>query len=107
VLVEPVLGEGGYVVPPDGFLPALRERCDRHGMLLVVDEVQSGFGRTGRMFAHEWVGIRADLITLAKGIASGVPMGALVGRAELLDAWAPGAHGNTFGGNPLACAAAN
>ncbi len=107
VLVEPILGEGGYVVPPDGFLPALRERCDRHGMLLVVDEVQSGFGRTGRLFAHEWVGVEADLMTLAKGIGSGFPMGALVGRGELLDAWAPGAHGNTFGGNPLACAAAS
>ncbi len=105
-IVEPVLGEGGYVVPPDGFLPALRELCDEHGILLVADEVQSGFGRTGRMFAIEHTGVVPDLMTVGKGIASGLPMGALIGRAELLDAWAPGAHGTTFGGNPLVCAAA-
>lgn len=106
VLVEPVLGEGGYVVPPDGFLPALRELCDAHGILLVIDEVQSGFGRTGRLFACEHVGVSPDLMTLAKGIASGLPMGALIGRADVMDAWEPGAHGTTFGGNPVACAAA-
>jgi 4-aminobutyrate aminotransferase len=105
-VVEPVLGEGGYVVPPAGFLAALRERCDRHGIILVVDEVQSGFGRTGRLFACQHDDVVPDLVTLAKGIASGVPMGALLGRAALLDAWEPGAHGTTFGGNPVACAAA-
>jgi 4-aminobutyrate aminotransferase len=106
-VVEPVLGEGGYVVPPDGFLPALRALCDEHGILLVTDEVQSGFGRTGRLFACEHSGVSPDLMTVGKGIASGFPMGALVGRAELLDAWEPGAHGTTYGGGPLACAAAS
>jgi 4-aminobutyrate aminotransferase len=105
-IVEPVLGEGGYVVPPDGFLPALRELCDAHGIVLVFDEVQSGFGRTGRLFACEHSGVSPDLMTVGKGIASGFPMGALVGRSELLDAWEPGAHGTTYGGGPLACAAA-
>jgi 4-aminobutyrate aminotransferase len=106
VLVEPVLGEGGYIVPPDEFLPALRDLCDAHGILLVVDEVQSGFGRTGRMFACEHVDVAPDLMTVGKGIASGLPMGALVGRAEAMDAWEPGAHGTTFGGSPLVAAAA-
>ena len=106
-IVEPILGEGGYILPPDTFLPALRHLCDEHEILLIVDEVQSGFGRTGRLFACEHSGISPDLMTLGKGIASGLPMGALVGRASLLDAWAPGAHGNTFGGNPVACAAAS
>ncbi|MGI9113181.1 MAG: aspartate aminotransferase family protein [Gaiellaceae bacterium] len=106
-IVEPVLGEGGYVVPPDDFLPRLRALCDEHGILLVADEVQSGFGRTGRLFACEHAGVEPDLITLGKGIASGLPMGALVGRAELLDAWPPGAHGTTFGGTPVCCAAAS
>ena len=105
-IVEPVLGEGGYVVPPEDFLPALRALCDDHGIVLVVDEVQSGFGRTGHLFACEASGVAPDLMTVAKGIASGLPMGALVGRAHLMDAWAPGAHGTTFGGNPVACAAA-
>jgi 4-aminobutyrate aminotransferase len=105
-IVEPVLGEGGYVVPPDDFLPALRRLCDEFGIALIVDEVQSGFGRTGRLFACEHVGVSPDLMTVGKGIASGYPMGALVGRAELMDAWAPGAHGTTFGGGPVACAAA-
>ncbi|MCP9487577.1 MAG: aspartate aminotransferase family protein [Gaiellaceae bacterium MAG52_C11] len=106
MIVEPVLGEGGYVVPPDGFLPRLRSLCNEHEILLVADEVQSGFGRTGRLFACEHSGVEPDLITLGKGIASGLPMGALVGCAELLDAWPPGAHGTTFGGNPVCCAAA-
>ena len=106
-VVEPVLGEGGYVVPPNGFLAQLRELCDRHGILLVVDEVQAGFGRTGRLFACQHDGVEPDLITMAKGIASGLPMGGLLGRAALLDAWEPGAHGTTFGGNPVACAAAH
>jgi 4-aminobutyrate aminotransferase len=105
-IVEPVLGEGGYVVPPDDFLPALRGLCDDFGIALIVDEVQSGFGRTGRLFACQHSAVSPDLMTVGKGIASGFPMGALVGRAELMDAWAPGAHGTTFAGGPLACAAA-
>ncbi|MCA1682644.1 MAG: aspartate aminotransferase family protein [Actinobacteria bacterium] len=107
LVVEPVLGEGGYVVPPDGFLPALRELCDENGISLIVDEVQSGFGRTGRLFACEYSGVAPDLMTVGKGIASGFPMGALIGRADLMDAWEPGAHGTTFAGGPLACAAAD
>ena len=105
-IVEPVLGEGGYVVPPDDFLPALRGVCDEFEIALIVDEVQSGFGRTGRLFACQHVGVAPDLMTVGKGIASGFPMGALIGRAPLMDAWAPGAHGTTFAGGPLACAAA-
>ena len=106
-VVEPVLGEGGYVVPPTGFLARLRAVADRHGIILVVDEVQAGFGRTGRLFACQHEDVEPDLVTLAKGIASGLPMGALLGRAALLDAWEPGAHGTTFGGNPVVCAAAS
>ncbi len=105
-IVEPVLGEGGYVVPPDDFLPALRRLSDDFGIALIVDEVQSGFGRTGRLFACQQVAVAPDLMTVGKGIASGFPMGALIGRAALLDAWLPGAHGTTFAGGPLACAAA-
>ncbi len=105
-IVESILGEGGYVTPPDEFLPALRQLCDEHGILLILDEVQSGFGRSGLLFACQHTGVSPDLMTLGKGIASGLPMGALVGPASLMDAWAPGAHGNTFGGNPVACAAA-
>lgn len=107
VVVEPHLGEGGYAPPCPGFLQALRAVCDSHGIVLVCDEVQSGFGRTGRMFAFEHDGVTPDLVTLGKGIASGYPMGALVGRGELMDSWEPGAHGNTFGGSPLACAIAD
>ena len=106
-IVEPVLGEGGYVVPPDDFLAALRALCDDFGIALIVDEVQSGFGRTGRLFACEHSEAAPDLMTVGKGIASGFPMGALIGRAALMDAWAPGAHGTTFAGGPLACAAAD
>jgi len=106
LIVEPVLGEGGYVVPPDDFLPSLRRLCDVHGIVLILDEVQSGFGRTGRLFACQHSGVAPDLMTVGKGIASGYPMGALIGRADLLDAWAPGAHGTTFAGGPVACAAA-
>ena len=106
-IVEPILGEGGYQPAAPGFLTALRKICDRYGILLVVDEVQSGFARSGRMWAVEHEGVEPDLVTTAKGIASGVPMGALIARAHLLDAWPPGAHGNTYGGNPLAVAAAS
>jgi len=105
-LVEPVLGEGGYVVPPDGFLPALREVADRHGILLIVDEVQSGFGRTGRMWATEWSGARPDIVVMAKGIASGMPLSGIMARTDLLARFAPGSHGGTYGGNAVSCAAA-
>jgi 4-aminobutyrate aminotransferase len=105
-LVEPVLGEGGYVVPPDAFLPALRELADRHGILLIVDEVQSGYGRTGRFFATEWTGTTPDIVVMAKGIASGMPLSGILARGDLLDRFAPGAHGGTYGGNAVACAAA-
>ncbi|HYI66584.1 MAG TPA: aminotransferase class III-fold pyridoxal phosphate-dependent enzyme [Candidatus Limnocylindrales bacterium] len=105
-VVEPVLGEGGYVVPPDGFLPALREIADRHGILLAVDEVQSGYARTGRFFATEWTSATPDIVIMAKGIASGLPLSGLLAARSLLDQLAPGAHGGTYGGNAVACAAA-
>jgi 4-aminobutyrate aminotransferase len=105
IFVEPIQGEAGYRVPSPGFLPMLREVCDRHGILLVADEVQSGMGRTGRMFAVEHFGVVPDLLCLAKGIASGMPLGALVARAEVMD-WPPGSHASTFGGNPVSCRAA-
>ncbi len=105
-LVEPVQGEGGYVVPPVEFLPALRKICDEYGILLIVDEVQTGFGRTGEMFASQLVGVTPDIISIAKGIASGFPLGATVANHELMSKWLAGAHGTTFGGNPIACAAA-
>ena len=106
MLVEPVLGEGGYVVPPREWLLGLRERCDRHGILLVFDEVQTGIGRTGAMFAAETFDVRPDVVLFAKGIASGLPLGGLILPAALAGRWPRGAHGSTFGGNPLACAAA-
>jgi 4-aminobutyrate aminotransferase len=105
VFVEPIQGEGGYLVPPDDFLPRLRELTLKHGILLVADEVQSGMGRTGHLLAVEHWGVNPDIICLAKGIASGLPLGAFVARAEQMN-WPPGSHGSTFGGNPLACAAA-
>ena len=106
ILVEPIQGEGGYLVPPDGFLAGLRELCDRHGILLIFDEVQAGIGRTGKMFASQHWGVKPDIITLAKGIGSGLPIGLAVAGKPIMDKWAPGAHANTFGGNPLCCAAA-
>ncbi|MFL5755897.1 MAG: aminotransferase class III-fold pyridoxal phosphate-dependent enzyme, partial [Chloroflexota bacterium] len=106
VIVEPIQGEGGYLVPEAGFLRGLRDLCDRHGILLIADEVQSGAGRTGSMWAVDHEGVEPDILLTAKGIASGMPLGGLVARAELLEAWGPGAHGSTFGGNPVACAAA-
>ena len=105
IVVEPVQGEGGYVVPPKGFLPELRALCDRHGILLICDEVQSGVGRTGRMFACEHEGVEPDIITVAKGLGSGMPIGALIAKESVMK-WGPGAHGSTFGGNPVCCAAA-
>jgi len=104
ILVEPIQGEGGYVVPPDSFFPLLRDLCDRHGILLIADEVQSGMGRTGKWWAIEHWGVEPDMVTSAKGIASGMPLGALVARESLMT-WPPGAHGNTFGANPVSCAA--
>jgi 4-aminobutyrate aminotransferase len=106
IVVEPIQGEGGYLVPPDSFLPGLRELCDRHGILLIFDEVQSGVGRSGRMFASQHWGVAPDIMTLAKGLGSGLPIGLVVARRPLMEKWRPGAHGNTFGGNPLCCAAA-
>ncbi len=105
-VVEPILGEGGYVVPPDSFLPALRKVCDAHGILLIADEVQTGFGRTGRFFASEWSATVPDILVVAKGIASGLPLSGIMARRELLAAFAPGTHGGTYGGNAVACAAA-
>ncbi len=105
ILVEPIQGEGGYVVPPPGFFPALRALCDKYGILLIVDEVQSGMGRTGKWWAIEHFGVEPDILTTAKGIASGMPLGACIARKSVMD-WPRGSHGNTFGGNPLACAAA-
>ncbi|MCA1651126.1 MAG: acetyl ornithine aminotransferase family protein [Acidobacteria bacterium] len=106
VVVEPIQGEGGYVVPPKSFLQRLRELTTKHGMLLVVDEVQSGMGRTGKMFAAEHFDLKGDIVNIAKGIASGLPLGVTCARAEIMS-WPPGAHASTFGGNPVACAAAN
>jgi 4-aminobutyrate aminotransferase len=105
VFVEPIQGEGGYIVPPAGFLAKLRALCDKHGILLVMDEVQSGIGRTGKMFACEHENIVPDILLTAKGLASGMPLGAIIARADIMK-WQPGAHGSTFGGNPVCCAAA-
>ena len=105
-LVEPILGEGGYVVPPDGFLPALRELADRHGILLAVDEVQSGYARTGRFFATDWTDATPDIVIMAKGIASGLPLSGILAERSLLDRLEPGTHGGPYGGNAVACAAA-
>lgn len=107
VVVEPIQGEGGYLVPRDDFFPRLRELCDKHGILLIADEIQSGVGRTGKFTALEQWGIRADIVCLAKGLGSGVPIGAMVAHRDIMGTWVPGAHASTFGGNPLACAAAN
>ncbi|MBD2354184.1 acetyl ornithine aminotransferase family protein [Tolypothrix sp. FACHB-123] len=104
IVVEPIQGEGGYIVPESGFLERVRNICDRYGILMVVDEVQSGMGRTGKLFAIEHWGVMPDIITTAKGIASGLPLGAILSRPELMT-WPPGAHATTFGGNPVACVA--
>ena len=105
ILIEPELGEGGYVVPPLAFMKGLRELCDRHGILLIFDEVQSGFGRTGKWFAQEHFDVVPDIITVAKGIASGLPLSGVFSRLDLMKKWQTGSHGGTFGGNVIACAA--
>jgi 4-aminobutyrate aminotransferase len=105
IFIEPIQGEGGYVVAPDNFLRELRALCDRHGILLVVDEVQSGAGRTGKWWAIEHSGVQPDMVCIAKGIASGMPLGICMTRAEIMD-WVPGSHASTFGGNPVSVAAA-
>src|SRR6185503_6975988 len=105
LIVEPIQGEGGYIVPPPEFHRELRRLCDQHGILLIADEVQSGMGRTGKMFAMEHFGVAPDIVCLAKGIASGMPLGAIVARADIMD-WGKGSHASTFGGNPVSCVAA-
>ena len=105
ILVETIQGEGGYIIPAAGFYPALRKMCDKYGILLIVDEVQSGMGRTGKWWAIEQFAVEPDIVCVGKGIASGVPLGAIVARKSLIS-WTKGTHGNTFGGNPIACAAA-
>jgi 4-aminobutyrate aminotransferase len=106
ILIEPIQGEGGYLVPPDGFMQGLRSLCDRHGILLICDEVQSGVGRSGKMFAAEHFGVAPDIMTLAKGLGSGMPIGMVVAKKSIMEKWQRGSHGNTYGGNPLCCAAA-
>lgn len=105
VLIEPIQGEGGYVVPPFDFFHSLRKMCDRYGILLIADEVQSGMGRTGKWWAIENFGVEPDIVCTAKGIASGIPLGAIIARKSVMT-WPKGSHGNTYGGNPIACAAA-
>ncbi len=106
ILVEPVQGEGGVQVPSDDYLPALRKLCDEQGLFLILDEVQTGMGRTGKLFAYEHAGIQPDMMTLAKGLGNGFPIGALLAKAQVAEAFGPGSHASTFGGNPVACAAA-
>jgi len=106
ILIEPIQCEGGYIVPPDGFLPGLRELCDRHGILLIFDEVQTGVGRSGKMFACQHWDVKPDIMTLAKGLGSGMPIGLVVAKKTIMKQWKPGAHANTYGGNPVCCAAA-
>ncbi len=104
IFVEPIQGEGGYIVPPDDFFPRLRKLCDEHGILMVCDEVQAGFGRTGKMWAVQHYGVEPDIITSAKGIASGMPLGAMIAKESVMS-WPYGSHASTYGGNPVACAA--
>ena len=106
MIIETIQGEGGYIVPPKDFLQYIRQICDTYGILLIFDEVQTGFGRTGHMFASQYFGIEPDIRTVAKGIANGFPLSAILAKKEIMAQWEPGAHGGTFGGNPVACAAA-
>jgi 4-aminobutyrate aminotransferase len=107
IIIEPVQGEGGFYVAPFDFLRSLRALCDEHGILLIADEIQTGFARTGKMFALEHAGIKADVVTMAKGLAGGLPLAAITGRADVMDASNPGGLGGTYAGNPVACAAAH
>lgn len=107
IMMEPVQGEGGYIVPDKEFVQYVREICDKYGIILIFDEVQSGMGRTGKLFAYEHFGVKPDILTSAKGIANGFPLSAVIGKKEIMEQWPAGAHGGTFGGNPVACAAAN
>jgi 4-aminobutyrate aminotransferase len=106
MIIEPVMGEGGYIVPPKKYMQALRKICDEHGILLIFDEIQSGYGRTGKMFASENFGVVPDIMTLGKAIAGGLPMSAIVSTKEIMSKWLPGSHGTTFGGNPVCAATA-
>lgn len=105
IIVEPVQGEGGYVVPKPEFLKGLRKICDDHGIMLIFDEVQTGIGRTGELYAYQTFGVKPDILTSAKALGGGVPLSAIIAKKEIMDQWPAGAHGGTFGGNPLACAA--
>ena len=105
IFVEPMLGEGGYIIPPKSFIQGLRELCDEHGILLVFDEIQTGIGRTGQMWAADYFGVEPDVLLTAKGLGSGMPIGAIIARESIMR-WASGSHGSTFGGNPVGCAAA-
>ena len=105
IIVEPVQGEGGYITPPEEFLKGLREICDKNGIMLIFDEVQTGVGRTGQLYAYQTFGVKPDILTSAKALGGGVPLGAIIAKKEIMDKWPAGAHGGTFGGNPLACAA--
>ena len=107
IIIEPVQGEGGFNIVPKEFMVALRELCDEHGILLIADEIQTGFARTGKLFAMEHYGVEADVVTMAKGLAGGLPLSAIVGRADVMDASNPGGLGGTYAGNPIACAAAH
>lgn len=106
MIIEPILGEGGYIIPPASWLKKIREICDRHGILLIFDEVQTGFGRTGNWFAAQTFGVTPDIMAVAKGIGAGLPLSATIASKELMDQWPLGSHGTTFGGNPIACSAA-
>ena len=106
IIMEPVQGEGGYIVPPEGFVREIRKICDQYGIMLIFDEVQTGMGRTGKLFAYEHFGVKPDILSCAKGIASGFPLSAVIAKKEIMETWNAGAHGGTFGGNPVSCAAA-
>lgn len=106
IILEPIQGEGGYIVPPLEFIKEIRAICDKHGIMLIFDEVQTGFGRTGKMFAWEHYGIKPDIMAAAKGIANGFPLSAMIAKKEIMDQWEEGSHGGTYGGNPVSCAAA-
>lgn len=105
IILEPVQGEGGYIVPPIEFLKGIREICDKHGIMMIYDEIQTGFGRTGNLYAYQTFGVKPDILTSAKGLGGGFPLSAIIAKKEIMQQWPSGAHGGTFGGNPVACAA--